>query len=321
MMISARLLNLAIGCLFLTLAEWSRGGDDPRFRQYGETSLAFSADGKWIATGGADSKVRIRDGTEGKVLATLSGHDKQVNTVAVSPDGRTIVSGSNDGSIRLWDAERRASRQVLLALKGPVKSVAFAPDGQTMVSGSVDGIARLWDVATGHMTASWNADDKWTDQLIYSPDGQTIASVGSDRVVKFWDAQSHKLRREFEQWTDTSITMAYSPGGSFLAVTSKQDVSLWDAKTGEEKLRLRGYPVNITALAFTREDDCLVVSGLAGPALFSTKTAPNRFAQIRKSFGDYCVAVAVSPDGRRIAQCYLSPLRTDRPGFEIIGLD
>ncbi len=297
-----------------------RGEDDLRLRRYGEMSVAYSPDGKWIASGGADSKVRIRDGTDGVVLATLSGHGEQVNTVAVSPDGRTIASGSDDATIRLWDAERRAERRVLIAPGGPVKSLAFAPDGQRIASGSVGGYIRLWDVATGHQTAIWSADARWTDQVAYSADGGAIASVGDDRVVKLWDAQTQKLRQEFPQAGHGSIALAYSPDGAFFAVSADREVSVRDAKTNAEKFHVLSHPISVGVIAFSRDGDQLVASGLGGTNVLFTRTNPVKSRLIPGAIGKWCVSLTVAPDRSRVAQGYRSFAETDRPSFQIARL-
>jgi WD40 repeat protein len=110
-------------------------------------SVAFSPDGKTLASGDTLNTVKLWDVTSGQCLATLRGHKRLVRVVAFSPDGKTLASASYDGTIRLWDV---ASRQLLALFKGHQDSVyalSFSPDGKTFASASGDRTFKLWDVA------------------------------------------------------------------------------------------------------------------------------------------------------------------------------
>lgn len=107
-------------------------------------SVAFSPDGRSIATGSEDKKVKIWDVASGELKQTLDRHNDFVYSVAFSPDNQMIASASQDKSIMIWDVATGKRKQLLLGHSYFVSSVAFSPDGKTIASGSYDRTIKLW---------------------------------------------------------------------------------------------------------------------------------------------------------------------------------
>ncbi|WP_322702002.1 caspase family protein, partial [Nostoc sp. DedQUE08] len=155
-------------------------------------SVAFSPDGKTIASASADKTVKLWDAATGKSITTLKGHSDAVYSVAFSPDGKTIASASADKTVKLWDAATGKSITTLKGHTSGVNSVAFSPDGKTIASASDDKTVKLWDAATGKSITTLKGHSDAVYSVAFSPDGKTIASASDDKTVKLWDAATGK---------------------------------------------------------------------------------------------------------------------------------
>ncbi|KAG8984013.1 hypothetical protein FRB90_005624, partial [Tulasnella sp. 427] len=150
------------------------------------SSVAFSADGKRIASGSTYGTVRLWDAETGQQSGEpLEGHTARVTSVALSPDGKRIASGSSDGTVRLWDADTgQQSGEPLTGHTARVTSVALSPDGKRIASGSWDKTVRLWDAETGQQSGEpLTGHSERITSVAFSPDGKRIASGSSDGTV------------------------------------------------------------------------------------------------------------------------------------------
>lgn len=167
-------------------------------------AVAFSPDGKLLATASSDGLVRLLDPEKESVLHKFEGHKGTVLTLAFAPGGKLLASAGEDGSVRLWspgDGKQVAQLEKTIDKKlaghtAPVQALAFSPDGKGLVSASADQTIKRWDVEGKVLVSTLRGHNGPVLAVAFSPRGEAIVSAGRDGTVKLWD-----LRQAAERFT------------------------------------------------------------------------------------------------------------------------
>jgi WD40 repeat protein len=150
-------------------------------------AVAFSANGRLLASGSYDKTVRVWDVAGRRELQVLRGHTGTTNAVAFSPIGEQLVSGSADKTLRLWDLDTGKSYE-LEGSAGPVTTVAYSPGGHRIVCAGQDNKVHLWDVATITEILTLDVSPGPIRSIAFSPDKRHLACACGDNAVRYWEA-------------------------------------------------------------------------------------------------------------------------------------
>ncbi len=291
------------------------------------TSLAWSPNGKWLASASYDKTVHVWDANSGKQLATYKEHRDRVNALAWSPDSTKLVSASDDGTARIWNALAGTTLVTYTGHNGPVNALAWSPVlsayggslPSQIASAGADKTVHIWNSLQGANASIFRNHTEAVHAVAWSPDGRRIASAGEDRSIYVWYPIKESPKKSLLNTLTSLLSsqrdvvkmgghdgringLAWSPDGKYIASASSDHwVLLRDALTGTTAysygVRRKGMK-NCVAWAPNGKH---VASGGNDKTveLWSMVTKASSF--VYHGHVGYVTSVAWSPDSSRIA--------------------
>ncbi len=153
-------------------------------------TLAFSPDGRWLATPHGDGSIRIWDVATRQIIQTLPGHRGLVFAVKFSPDGKQLASGGIDGAVYRWQLGGSPAPEIVGHHNGTVYSIAFSPDGKRVASCSLDLTARLWDLANREELNRFRGHTNRVCGVSFTSDGKQVVTGSADGTARVWDVDA-----------------------------------------------------------------------------------------------------------------------------------
>jgi serine/threonine protein kinase len=267
-------------------------------------AVAWSPDGKRIASGSSDSTVQVWDAANGGNVYTYNRHSQSVVSVAWSSDGKRIASASFDKTVQVWDATNGSNVYTYTGHSQPVVSVVWSPDGKRVASASADKTVQVWDAADGGHVSIYNGHSKLVLSVAWSPDGKRIASASLDHTVQVWDAASgggHVYI--YNGHSQSVVSVAWSPDSKRIASASlDHTVQVWNAIDGSPTFTYGKHSDAVLAVTWSHNGK-RIASGAGGNdhtvQVWDAADGSHAFTYHRHT--SEVRAVAWSPDDRGIA--------------------
>lgn len=262
-------------------------------------SLAFSPDGKMVASGSFDGSIVIWDSETGQIKQILEGHQDWIWAVAFSPDSKILASGSSDRTVKLWQLDT----DNCITLSGHediVDAIAFHPQGKLLASSSADRTIKIWNIEAKKLWKTLRGHANQISGIAFSPNGKILASCEA-QAIYLWELKTGECFQTITNNLEFVWSIEFTYDSDFLAIGDGKIIKIWDVKNRCIKQIMVGYSSQVWHL--TLSADRKTIAGSDRQILRVWQLGADKEylpIQTIQSYTNSVWSVAFSPDGQHL---------------------